>query len=49
MQNGEHAVGIDYSMLGFSILLAVVVELLSSIYPAVKAARFDPTVALRAL
>lgn len=49
IMNGQPNIGLDYLMLGFSVSLAVVVGVLSSIYPAVKAARLDPTAALRAL
>jgi putative ABC transport system permease protein len=47
--NGELGITIDYMLLGFSTGLAVVIGLASSIYPAYKASRLDPTVALRAL
>lgn len=47
--NDGSAITINYMLLGFSIGLAVFVGLASSIYPAFKASRLDPTVALRAL
>lgn len=47
--NEPTAFVIEYWLLGFSVALAVVVGLLSSIYPAYKASRLDPTVALKAL
>lgn len=47
--NEATAFVIEYRLLGFSVALAVVVGLLSSIYPAYKASRLDPTVALKAL
>ncbi len=43
------SISINYALLGFSVGLAVLVGLASSIYPAYKASRLDPTVALRAL
>ena len=46
--SGLH-VSINYVLLGFSVGLAVLVGLASSVYPAYKASRLDPTVALRAL
>lgn len=42
-------ISISYVLLGSSVGLAVFVGLASSIYPAYKASRLDPTVALRAL
>lgn len=47
--NGEFGIAINYLLLGFSVGLAIFVGLASSIYPAYKASRLDPTVALRAL
>ncbi len=46
--SGLH-ISINYALLGFSVGLAVLVGLASSVYPAYKASRLDPTVALRAL
>ncbi len=47
--NGGLGFTINYMLLGLSIGLAVFLGLASSIYPAYKASRLDPTVALRAL
>lgn len=47
--NGGGESSLNYALLGFSVALAVLVGLLSSIYPAYKASRLDPTVALKAL
>ncbi len=47
--NGNGDISFNYILLGFSVALAVLVGLLSSIYPAYKASRLDPTVALKAL
>lgn len=47
--NGSGEISLNYTLLGFSVALAVLVGLLSSIYPAYKASRLDPTVALKAL
>jgi putative ABC transport system permease protein len=47
--NGNGEISPNYVLLGFSVALAVLVGLLSSIYPAYKASRLDPTVALKAL
>lgn len=47
--NGPFGISFDYMLLSFSITLAVFVGLASSVYPAYKASRLDPTVALRAL
>ena len=47
--NGASDISLNYALFGFSVALAVAVGLLSSIYPAYKASRLDPTVALKAL
>jgi putative ABC transport system permease protein len=47
--NGGGGFLMNYTMLGFSLVLAVTVGLASSIYPAYRASQLDPTVALRAL
>lgn len=47
--NGGGEISLNYVLLGFSVALAVLVGLLSSIYPAYNASRLDPTVALKAL
>ena len=47
--NGAGDISLNYTLFGFSVALAVAVGLLSSIYPAYKASRLDPTVALKAL
>jgi putative ABC transport system permease protein len=47
--NGGLVITINYLFLAFSIGLAVSIGVASSIYPAYKASRLDPTVALRAL
>ncbi len=47
--NGGGEISLNYVLLGFSVALAVLVGLVSSIYPAYKASRLDPTVALKAL
>jgi putative ABC transport system permease protein len=39
----------NYPLLGFSVLLAVSVGLLSSIFPAYRASRLDPAIALKSL
>lgn len=47
--NGAGNWSIDYALFALSIMLAVSVGLVSSVYPAYKASRLDPTVALKAL
>lgn len=47
--NGTTSHSISYGLLGFSVTLAVFVGLVSSVYPAYKASRLDPTVAFKAL
>ncbi len=47
--NGTGTSQVDYALFAFSVVLAVAVGLVSSIYPAYKASRLDPTVALKAL
>jgi putative ABC transport system permease protein len=47
--NGSDGSMMNPTLLGFSLALAVFIGLASSIYPALKAARLDPTVALKAL
>ncbi|MDP2884731.1 MAG: ABC transporter permease [Ignavibacteria bacterium] len=47
--NGSDGSMMDPTLLGFSLALAVFIGLASSIYPALIAARLDPTVALKAL
>ena len=44
-----NTIPMNHQLLGFAILLAVGVGMVSSIYPAYKASRLDPMVALRAL
>jgi putative ABC transport system permease protein len=39
----------NYTFLGFSVFLAVSVGIAASIFPAYKASRLDPTVALKSL
>jgi putative ABC transport system permease protein len=47
--NGDDVAVMSYPLLGFSVALAVFIGIASSIYPAYKASRLDPTVALKAL
>ena len=47
--NGDGLSLVSYPLLVFSVLLAVFIGIASSIYPAYKASRLDPTVALKAL
>jgi len=48
IKNGTFA-GINFSLGGVSILLAIALSLLASLYPALKASKLDPSTALRAL
>ncbi len=48
IKNGTFA-GINFSLGGVSILLAIALSLLASLYPALKASKLDPSAALRAL
>jgi len=48
IKNGALA-GINFSLGGVSILLAIALSLLASLYPALKASKLDPSAALRAL
>ncbi len=47
--NGSDGSMMDSTLFGFSLAIAVFIGLASSIYPAFKAARLDPAVALKAL
>ena len=47
--NGESVSLMSYPLLAFSVVLAIFIGIISSIYPAYKASRLDPTVALKAL
>jgi len=47
--NAALSLPVDFSLWGFSIVLAVLLGLTSTVYPAYKASRMDPTAALRAL
>ncbi len=47
--NGGNSVVLNYGLLGVAVTLAVLVGLAASIYPAYKASRLDPTIALKAL
>ena len=49
MNGGGGSSMMNYPLLGASLALAVSIGICSSIYPAFKASRLDPTVALRAL
>lgn len=49
VMDGNRVSLIRYPLLGFSVALAVVIGIVSSIYPAYKASHLDPTVALKAL
>jgi len=48
IKNGSFA-GLNYNLGGISLLLAVSLSLLASLYPAQKASKLDPSEALRAL
>jgi putative ABC transport system permease protein len=48
IKNGTFA-GFNYNLGGISLLLAVSLSLLASLYPAQKASKLDPSEALRAL
>jgi putative ABC transport system permease protein len=48
IKNGTFA-GINLSLGGVSVLLAIALSLLASLYPALKASKLDPSAALRAL
>jgi putative ABC transport system permease protein len=48
IMNGSWA-GVNLSLGGVSILLAIALSLLASLYPALKASKLDPSAALRAL
>lgn len=47
--NGGGGLFMNYTLFGFSLMLAIFIGLASSIYPAYKASRLDPTVALKTL
>ena len=47
--SGTAFAGPNWSLGGISIILAVALSLLASLYPALKASRLDPSTALRAL
>ncbi|MEX1138704.1 MAG: FtsX-like permease family protein [Bacteroidota bacterium] len=49
LMNGDDGVMVNYLLLGVSLALAVVIGISSSIYPAYRASRLDPSIALRAL
>ncbi len=49
MNGGDGAMVMNYPLLGASLALAVFIGMCASVYPAFKASRLDPTVALRAL
>lgn len=48
INNGSWA-GVNFSLGGVSILLAIALSLVASLYPALKASHLDPSAALRAL
>ncbi|MEW6061131.1 MAG: FtsX-like permease family protein [Bacteroidota bacterium] len=47
--NSAISLPVDFILFGFSTVLAIFIGLASTVYPAYRASRMDPTVALRAL